>query len=66
MKVTDILRLKGGTLYTVHPDDPLTEAVQTMAEKDIGSLVVMEHALRHRAQCGDVVPPVPPIQASFL
>ena len=42
MKVTDILRLKGGTLYTVHPDDPLTEAVQTMAEKDIGSLVVME------------------------
>ena len=43
MKVTDILRLKGGTLYTVHPDDPLTEAVQTMAEKDIGSLVVMEY-----------------------
>ena len=42
MKVTDILRLKGGTLYTVHPDDPLTEAVQTMAEKDIGSLVVVE------------------------
>ena len=30
------------------------------------ALVVMEHALRHRAQCGDVVPPVPPIQASFL
>ena len=43
MKVTDILRLKGGTLYTVHPDDPLAEAVQTMAEKDIGSLVVMEY-----------------------
>ena len=43
MKVTDILRLKGGTLYTVHPDDPLIEAVQTMAEKDIGSLVVMEY-----------------------
>ena len=31
MKVTDILRLKGGTLYTVHPDDPLAEAVQAMA-----------------------------------
>ncbi len=30
------------------------------------ALVVMDHALRHRAQCGDVVPPVPPIQASFL
>ena len=30
------------------------------------ALVVMEHALRHRAQCADVVQPVPPIQASFL
>ena len=30
------------------------------------ALVVMDHALRHRAQCGDVVAKVPPIQASFL
>ena len=30
------------------------------------ALVLIDHALRHRAQCGDVVPPVPPIQASFL
>ena len=43
MKVTDILRVKGNTLFTVHPDQPLAEAVQTMAEMDIGSLVVMEH-----------------------
>ena len=43
MKVSDILRLKGNTLYTVHPDEPLARAVETMAEKDIGSLVVMEH-----------------------
>jgi len=43
MKVTDILRVKGNTLYTVHPDQPLAEAVQVMAEMDIGSLVVMEH-----------------------
>ena len=43
MKVTDILRVKGNTLYTVHPDQPLLQAVQTMAEMDIGSLVVMEH-----------------------
>ena len=42
MKVTDILRVKGNTLYTVHPDQPLLQAVQTMAEMDIGSLVVME------------------------
>jgi CBS domain-containing protein len=43
MKVVDILRVKGGTLYTVSPDQPLAEAVSTMAEFDIGSLVVMEH-----------------------
>jgi chorismate synthase len=30
------------------------------------ALVVMDHALRHRAQCGDVHPPVSPITASFL
>ncbi|QDL37066.1 CBS domain-containing protein [Rhodoferax sediminis] len=43
MKVSDILRVKGNTLYTVTPDDPVAVAVQIMAEKDIGSLVVMEH-----------------------
>ncbi|MDT0137801.1 chorismate synthase [Acidovorax sp. PRC11] len=30
------------------------------------AIVLMDHALRHRAQCGDVVQAVPPIQASFL
>jgi CBS domain-containing protein len=43
MKVSDILRVKGGTLYTVTPDEALGEAVRTMAERDIGSLVVMDH-----------------------
>ncbi len=43
MKVTDILRVKGNTLFTVQPELPLAEAVKTMAELDIGSLVVMEH-----------------------
>ena len=43
MKVSDILRVKGGTLYTAHPDEPLALALNLMAEKDIGSLVVMEH-----------------------
>ena len=43
MKVSDILRVKGNTLYTASPDQPLAEAVQTMAELDIGSLVVMAH-----------------------
>ena len=43
MKVSDILRVKGSTLFTITPDDPLADAVTVMAEKDIGSLVVMEH-----------------------
>ena len=43
MKVSDILRVKGNTLYTVKPEEPLADAVNLMAERDIGSLVVMEH-----------------------
>jgi CBS domain-containing protein len=43
MKVSDILRVKGSTLFTVQPGQPLAEATTTMAEHDIGSLVVMEH-----------------------
>jgi len=43
MKVSDILRVKGNTLYTVGPDEPLKPAIDVMAEKDIGSLVVMDH-----------------------
>jgi CBS domain-containing protein len=43
MKVSDILRVKGGTLFTVTPEEPLAQAVATMAERDIGSLVVMNH-----------------------
>ncbi|MBA4177922.1 MAG: hypothetical protein C0505_15410 [Leptothrix sp. (in: Bacteria)] len=43
MKVTDILRVKGNTLYTVPPDQRLADAVRTMSELDIGSLVVMDH-----------------------
>jgi CBS domain-containing protein len=44
MKVSDILRFKGSTLYTVAPKTSLAAAVQTMSEKDIGSLVVMENS----------------------
>ena len=43
MKVSDILRVKGSTLFTVVPDMPLADAIKTMAENDMGSLVVMEH-----------------------
>ena len=43
MKVSDILRVKGGTLYTITPDERLADALKTMADLDIGSLVVMSH-----------------------
>ena len=43
MKVSDILRVKGGTLYTATPEDLLSKAMDMMASNDIGSLVVMSH-----------------------
>ena len=43
MKVSDILRVNGKTLWTVSPDEPLVRAIDIMADMDIGSLVVMEH-----------------------
>ena len=43
MKVSDILRVKGGTLFTVASDHSLADAVMIMGERDIGSLVVMDH-----------------------
>lgn len=43
MNANDVLRAKGNALYTVSPDASLWSAVQTMAEFDIGSVVVMNH-----------------------
>ncbi|MCL4746307.1 MAG: CBS domain-containing protein [Burkholderiaceae bacterium] len=42
MQVSEILRVKGSTLYTVGPETMLSDAVITMADNDIGSVVVME------------------------
>src|SRR5690606_2587078 len=36
-----VLKVKGNTLFTVSPDALLSDGVMTMAENDIGSLVVM-------------------------
>ena len=43
MKVRDILRVKGSTLFTVAPETALQTAVLVMSEHDIGSLVVMDY-----------------------
>lgn len=42
MKVSDILRVKGGTLFTAPSDQRLQDAVVAMSERDVGSLVVMD------------------------
>ena len=42
MQVSDILRVKGNTLFTAQPEQSLMDAVSFMAEKDLGSLVVMD------------------------
>jgi CBS domain-containing protein len=43
LKVSEILKVKGNTLFTASPDMPVSQAIDTMSEHDIGSLVVMEH-----------------------
>ena len=43
LKVSEILQVKGDTLYTATPDTPVSEAIQTMNQYDIGSLVIMDH-----------------------
>ena len=43
MLVSEILRVKGHALFTASPDRTVLQAVEIMAENDIGSLVVMDH-----------------------
>ncbi|HEY2819111.1 MAG TPA: CBS domain-containing protein [Casimicrobiaceae bacterium] len=42
MLVSEILRIKGNTLFTTKPDGKVLDAVAVMAQHDIGSLVVMD------------------------
>ena len=43
MLVSEILRIKGNTLFTATPGHTVHDAVSVMAQHDIGSLVVMDH-----------------------
>ena len=43
MLVSEILRIKGTTLYTTPPHERVVDAVKIMDQYDIGSLVVMDH-----------------------
>jgi chorismate synthase len=41
--------------------DPCVGIRATPIAEAMLALVLMDHALRHRAQCGDVTPPLPPV-----
>lgn len=43
MLVSEILAIKGKVLYTIAPNRSVAEAVETMNEQDVGSLVVFSH-----------------------
>ena len=43
MLVSEILRIKGNALFTAPPHGTVLDAVNVMAQHDIGSLVVMDH-----------------------
>jgi len=43
MLVSEILRIKGNALFIIPPHGTVLDAVNVMAQHDIGSLVVMDH-----------------------
>ncbi|NML14588.1 chorismate synthase [Azohydromonas caseinilytica] len=52
------------TVQTFGRHDPCVGIRATPIAEALLALVVMDHVLRHRAQCGDVVLPLPPIPAA--
>ncbi|MFU8827615.1 MAG: CBS domain-containing protein [Brevefilum sp.] len=42
ISVRDLLRLKGDVIWSVKPDTPVIEALDELAEKDIGALLVLD------------------------
>ena len=42
LKVSEVLKVKGNTLFTATPDTLVTQALETMSAHDIGSLVIMQ------------------------
>lgn len=44
MIVREILAFKGGETFSITPEKPVTEAIQQMVERNIGSLIVLDSA----------------------
>jgi chorismate synthase len=64
----DTIDLQGqpAEIVTKGRHDPCVGIRATPIAEALLALVVMDHALRHRAQCGDVRSPLEPIGSSFL
>ncbi|MBP6405197.1 MAG: chorismate synthase [Ramlibacter sp.] len=64
----ETINIKGESteVITKGRHDPCVGIRATPIAEAMLALVLMEHALRQRAQNGDVTPPVPVLQASFL
>ena len=64
----ETINIKGESteVVTKGRHDPCVGIRATPIAEAMLALVVMEHALRQRAQNGDVNPPIPPIASSFL
>ena len=45
--IRQILQNKGGSIWSVTPDDTVYDAVRTMAEKGVGALLVMDDGKLH-------------------
>jgi CBS domain-containing protein len=46
MKVSDILRVKGGTLFTTTPEESLEDASKLMAERDIVGMLTFREVIQ--------------------
>jgi CBS domain-containing protein len=44
MKISDILARKGGQVLTIHPDQPIKDALAVLIAHNIGGLVVVDEA----------------------
>jgi len=58
------LQGRPATVETFGRHDPCVGIRATPIAEALLALVLMDHALRHRAQCGNVTPPLPPIPGS--
>lgn len=43
MVIRDILQLKSGEIFSISPDQPVVDGIALMAERGIGSVVILSH-----------------------